>query len=134
MRTHDGKEYPDKIFYRIQEVSDITGEKAYVLRYWESEFSQLKPEKDDHDQRRYRSGDIDVILEIKRLLHEERYTIAGAKKKLETRGRKGKTAKSAADTPPKGSRVDTKQLKKLRREIRALRSDLLSLISFMDKK
>jgi len=73
---------PEKLFYRITEVSNITEIKPYVLRYWETEFPMLSPEKDENDQRRYRRGDIELILEIKRLLYTERFTIAGARKKL----------------------------------------------------
>ena len=77
-------EYPKKLFYRIQEVAEITGLKPYVLRYWESEFSELSPEKDKNDQRRYRQSDIDVILRIKELLYGEKYTIAGARQRIKT--------------------------------------------------
>jgi len=77
---------PQKMFYRIQEVSRITGIKPYVLRYWESEFSSLRPEKGPSDQRRYRREDIELILRIKKLLYEEKFTIAGARRHLEAGG------------------------------------------------
>ena len=76
---------PEKLFYRINEVSSVTQIKPYVLRYWETEFPMLAPEKDENDQRRYRRGDIELILEIKRLLYTEKFTIAGARKQLRTR-------------------------------------------------
>lgn len=76
---------PEKLFYRINEVSSVTQIKPYVLRYWETEFPMLAPEKDDNDQRRYRKADIELILEIKRLLYTEKFTIAGARKQLRTR-------------------------------------------------
>jgi len=72
----------DKRYYRIGEVSRITGVKAYVLRYWESEFRWMAPQKSRSKQRLYRRRDIDMILLIKKLLYEQRYTIAGARKKL----------------------------------------------------
>ena len=75
-----------KIYYRIGEVSRITGVKPYVLRYWESEFRWMAPAKSRSKQRLYRKRDIDVIQLIKRLLYEERYTIAGARKKLRDLG------------------------------------------------
>ena len=75
-----------KIYYRIGEVSRITGIKPYVLRYWESEFRWMAPAKSRSKQRLYRKRDIDVIQLIKRLLYEERYTIAGARKKLRDLG------------------------------------------------
>ena len=71
-----------KLYYSISEVSDITGLKQYVLRYWETEFSQLKPNKNQAGNRIYRSHDIDVILDIKSLLYERKFTIKGAKQHL----------------------------------------------------
>jgi DNA-binding transcriptional MerR regulator len=71
-----------KLFYKINEVSQITGIKPYVLRYWETEFEWLKPQKDANDQRRYRKEDIDLIQKIKNLLYNEKFTIAGARKQL----------------------------------------------------
>ncbi len=75
-----------KLYYRIGEVSRITGVKPYVLRYWESEFRWMAPAKSRSKQRLYRKRDIEVIQLIKRLLYEERYTIAGARKKLRELG------------------------------------------------
>ncbi len=71
---------PEKLFYKIGEVGRITGVEPYVLRYWESEFPFLKPRKSRSGQRLYVKKDIETILEIKRLLYEERYTIEGVKK------------------------------------------------------
>lgn len=73
---------PNKFFFKIGEVASLCGVEPYVLRYWESEFSVLHPKKNRAGQRVYRKEDIKVILEIKRLLYEERHTIAGAKRKL----------------------------------------------------
>jgi DNA-binding transcriptional MerR regulator len=75
-----------KIYYRIGEVSRITDVKPYVLRYWESEFRWMAPAKSRSKQRLYRKRDIEVIQLIKRLLYEERYTIAGARRKLRELG------------------------------------------------
>jgi DNA-binding transcriptional MerR regulator len=72
----------DKRYYRIGEVSRITEVKPYVLRYWESEFRWMAPQKSRSKQRLYRRRDIDMILLIKKLLYEQRFTIAGARKKL----------------------------------------------------
>ena len=77
---------PAKRYYRIGEVSRITGVKPYVLRYWESEFRWMAPQKSRSKQRLYRKRDIDMILLIKRLLYGQRYTIAGARKKLREMG------------------------------------------------
>ena len=73
---------PSKRYYRIGEVSRITDVKPYVLRYWESEFRWMAPQKSRSKQRLYRQRDIDMILLIKKLLYEQRFTIAGARKKL----------------------------------------------------
>jgi DNA-binding transcriptional MerR regulator len=78
-------EYPitsERLYYRIGEVSRITGLKAHVLRYWESEFKVIKPYKGGSLQRLYRKKDLDLILKIKKLLYEDGFTIAGAKKKI----------------------------------------------------
>ena len=68
-----------KLYYSISEVSKLTKLKAYVLRYWETEFTQLKPSKNRAGNRTYRQKDIDLILKIKYLLYEEKYTIEGAR-------------------------------------------------------
>jgi DNA-binding transcriptional MerR regulator len=72
----------DRLYYRIGEVSRITGLKPHVLRYWETEFKVIKPHKAGSLQRLYRRKDLDLILKIKKLLYEEGFTIAGAKKKI----------------------------------------------------
>ena len=69
--------------YSIAEVSDLVGVKAHVLRYWETEFPQLNPEKTGSGQRVYRQKHVDIALRIRRLMHEELYTINGARKRLE---------------------------------------------------
>jgi DNA-binding transcriptional MerR regulator len=75
---------PEKLYYKIGEVSQITGVEPYVLRYWESEFKIVSPVRTNSKQRLYRKRDLELILEIKRLLYEERFTIAGAKKRLKS--------------------------------------------------
>jgi DNA-binding transcriptional MerR regulator len=81
--------YPDKLYYRIGEICRITGVKPHVLRYWEQEF-KLRPERFGGTQRRYRREDLETILTIKKLLYEERFTITGAKKKLQELSRRQK--------------------------------------------
>ncbi len=71
-----------KLYYSISEVSDITSLKQYVLRYWETEFSQLKPGKNRAGNRIYRSHDVDTIMEIKSLLYDRKFTIKGAQQRL----------------------------------------------------
>jgi DNA-binding transcriptional MerR regulator len=72
----------DKRYFRIGEASRIIGVEPYVLRYWESEFSQVRPQRADSNQRTYQKKDLEIILEIKRLLYEEKMTIEGAKRRL----------------------------------------------------
>ncbi len=87
-------EIPDKLYFRIGEVSRLAGIKPYVLRFWETEFSSLGPKKSGKGHRLYRRKDVELVLEIKRLLYEKRYTIEGARKYLETRPRE-----ASAKTP-----------------------------------
>jgi DNA-binding transcriptional MerR regulator len=86
-QTPQESRQPSKLFYRIGEVSRITGLEPYVLRYWETEFPHLRPEKRKSGQRLYTKKDLDNILHVKQLLYRDGYTITGAKKKL--RGRAG---------------------------------------------
>ncbi|MBN2373851.1 MerR family transcriptional regulator [bacterium] len=73
---------PKRMFYKIGDVSQILGVKPYVLRYWESEFKQIRPAKNRFGQRVYRQKDLVVLLRVKELLYKEKFTIAGAKKQL----------------------------------------------------
>ena len=73
---------PDKLFFKIGEVADLAGVEQHVLRYWEDEIDALKPSKNKSGQRLYQKRDVELVLKIKRLLYEEKFTIAGAKNKL----------------------------------------------------
>ena len=75
-------ELPDKLYFQIGEVAKLVGVKPYVLRYWETEFSILRPGKTRSKHRLYRRKDVEALLEIRRLLYTERYTIEGAKRRL----------------------------------------------------
>lgn len=96
---------PEKLFFKIGEVCELSGVQAHVLRYWESEFPMLAPQKNRAGQRTYRRRDVEMALRIKELLYEDQYTIAGAKKKLasELRGTSKlkvvPSAESSAQTP-----------------------------------
>ena len=111
-----------KIYYRIGEVSRITGVKPYVLRYWESEFRWMAPAKSRSKQRLYRKRDIDVIQLIKRLLYEERYTIAGARKKLRDLG-VGRALESPQPKPVQ-HRDPQVSLRRIRDELQSIRGML----------
>ena len=78
----------EKKFFRIGEVSRIIGVEPYVLRYWESEFPQIRPVRADTNQRTYQRKDLELILEIKRLLYEEKLTIEGARQRLKQKKEK----------------------------------------------
>lgn len=81
------QEIPDKLYFRIGEVARLAGIKPYVLRFWETEFPSLGPKKSGTGHRLYRRKEVEMVLEIKRLLYDKRFTIEGARKFLETRGK-----------------------------------------------
>ena len=78
-----GSKIPEKRYFRIGEVSALTGIESYVLRYWETEFPKIKPARSRSGQRLYKRRDIEIILQIKELLYQKKFTIAGAKKHLQ---------------------------------------------------
>ena len=98
----------DKKYFRIGEVSRIIGVRPYVLRYWESEFPQIRPHRADSKQRTYQKRDLEVILEIKKLLYEEKLTIEGARRKLKIK----RSEKQAS--------VDQEFLKEMRSELQEI--------------
>lgn len=77
---------PDKLYFRIGEVSEIVGVEPHVLRYWETEFGAIRPEKSRRGQRVYSRKDVDTLFKVKELLYGHKYTIAGAKRKLRSGG------------------------------------------------
>lgn len=116
-------EIPDKEHFRIGEVCRLTETKPFVLRYWETEFPMLQPHKTPRGHRLYRRQDIETVLEIKRLLYEEGFTIAGARRHLRSSpaGNGGAPSSAAASarnakTSPAGRRM----LQELRDELRAI--------------
>ena len=103
---------PDKLFYKIGEVSDIAKVEPYVLRYWESEFPFLNPRKNKAGQRIYTRKNVELILQIKKLLYQEKYTIAGVKKKFsETPSKKGSVSIETIENIRKKLKVILKALK-----------------------
>lgn len=121
-------ELPDKLYFRIGEVAKIVGVKPYVLRYWETEFAVLKPGKTPSRHRLYRRRDVETLLEIKHLLYEEGFTIAGAKKKLKE---SEKDFSVPAATTPLAQEV---QPPDYRQTLRAIRDDLRALHQLLSKK
>lgn len=121
---------PNKLFHRINEVADILGVEAYVLRYWETRFPMLKPERFGNDERRYRRKDIELLLRIRGLLYEEKFTIAGAVEQLR-KGRGERTrpepANQAAAIELDASATSPETLVSLRDRLRGIREELLEL-------
>jgi DNA-binding transcriptional MerR regulator len=127
---------PEKLYYKIGEVAKFTGIKTHVLRYWETEFSAIKPNKSRSNQRLYRKQDVETILYLKDLLYNQGFTIAGARKKL--REKPGK--KAAAATPeaveamvskgvdqlalPLANSIDTRLLNEIREDVVRLKKSL----------
>ena len=103
---------PDKFYFKIGEVSKIAGLPSHVLRFWESEFNRIKPRRTETGQRSYTKKDIEIILEIKHLLHEKKFTIDGARKHI--------NAKAAAESPA------------TRRFLEDLKTELTSIRNLLD--
>ena len=120
MAEGSGEKSAEKRYYRIGVVAKITDVKPYVLRYWESEFRWMAPQKSRSKQRLYRKRDIDMILLIKKLLYEQRFTIAGASKKLREMG-----VGTALETGELVFEGDHRaRFKKIREELAAIRAAL----------
>ncbi len=114
----------DRLYYRIGEVSRITGLKAHVLRYWESEFRVIKPYKGGSLQRLYRKKDLDMILKIKRLLYDEGFTIAGAKRKIRDIDRGNEEQMKLRQTEKRSSEGDHELLIAVREELKGIKKML----------
>ena len=112
MTYEAGQTLPDKLYFRIGEVSDIVGVKPYVLRYWETEFTDIRPTKSKSGQRLYRKKDVGLLLKIRELLYKERFTINGAKQRLKEVSKDGGTTETitATTTPPTTTTTATETL------------------------
>ena len=95
--TASAPEIPDKLFFRIGEVSTMLGLEAYVLRYWETEFPSLSPKKSGTGHRLYRRKDVELLLKIKHLLYEKRFTIDGARQYLQAEAKAANSRESKQD-------------------------------------
>ncbi|MGD9764871.1 MAG: MerR family transcriptional regulator [Candidatus Binatia bacterium] len=113
---------PDKLYFKIGEVAKIVGVKPYVLRYWETEFPVIRPGKTRSKHRLYRRRDVEALLEIKRLLHNERYTIEGAKRRLKglAKSPPGPSQPRPQLALPLGERTYRNALVRLQQELKAL--------------
>src|SRR5580700_4025957 len=115
-------EIPDKLYFKIGEVSDLLGVEPYVLRYWEGEFAALSPKKSGTGHRLYRRKDVELLLRIKHLLYDRKFTIEGARQTLqeELRGPKARPAKSVSQR----DLFSSDPLPEIRREL----ADILSML------
>jgi DNA-binding transcriptional MerR regulator len=114
------KSIPDKMYFKISEVSKLTRVEPYILRYWETEFKMIKPMRTKSNQRLYRKKDVELIFRIKRMLYEEGFTIAGTRKKLEE--------ESTKDPEQLNLRLEDKKylslLIRIKKELEAIRATL----------
>ena len=111
---------PDKLYFRIGEVSRLCRLPSYVLRFWETEFPQLKPSKSNTGQRMYRRPDVENVLRIKKLLYEEGFTIAGARQYMRSEGRKKQSPLPFAAPPANLGRI---------KEVRQGLKEILGMLS-----
>ena len=119
---------PHKLYFRIGEVARIVGVKPYVLRYWESEFAVLRPEKTASGHRLYRRRDVEILLDIKRLLYDEKFTISGAKKRLREVGKEGE-APLPAESAEQNQVVETDRQRDV---LVSIRKELLDLYKMLN--
>jgi len=138
-------EIPEKDTYKIGEVAALAEVEPYVLRYWETEFPVLQPAKSEHGQRVYRRQDVETVLTIKRLLYEQGFTIAGARKQLEAQRENGEPEAGRPEAPPpEGGKpeapaaavaaVDCPKPHVSREKLRAIRSELAALLTLLSRR
>ena len=121
----DLQKIPDKMAFKIGEVADLVGVKAYVLRYWETEFPTLRPEKSKHNQRVYSRRDVEMVFLIKKLLYKDRFSIEGARsalKNLKKETKKVSTITSAVS-----------HHEKLRDHVHGLLKDIKAFKEYLDR-
>ncbi len=118
------RELPAKLYYRIGEVSSIVGVEPHVLRYWETEFRSIRPQKSAKGQRIYSRRDVETLLKVKELLYAHRFTIAGAKRKL----REGGVEPAAPE-----SAVDSAEAQRMRAALLEIRGEILSFLDELER-
>src|SRR5512142_837507 len=111
-------EIPDKLYFKIGEVSELLGVEPYVLRYWETEFPTLAPKKSGTGHRLYRRKDVELLLRIKHLLYEKRFTIEGARQSLQSESPKSRASRGPRETrKQQGSLFTDDPLPEIRRQL-----------------
>ena len=117
---------PKKLYYKIREVCEIVGVEAHVLRFWETEFPALSPPKSKSGQRTYRPKDVELLLRIRKLLYEEGFTIAGARKQLSL---------EKAAVPPLPAAAETEKAEDPESErIRKVKAELQNILTLLDRE
>jgi DNA-binding transcriptional MerR regulator len=130
------REIPEKSLFRIGEVSRLTDTKAFVLRFWETEFPSLQPVKSPSGHRLYRREDIETVFQIKRLLYEQGFTIAGARKHLaETQGTVQVSADTVESADESGTRNQVQPAARVNRSLLLeLREELLAVLTLLERE
>ena len=117
------RELPAKLYYRIGEVAGIVGVEPHVLRYWETEFRSIRPQKSAKGQRIYSRRDVETLLKVKELLYAHRFTIAGARRKLREGG---------IEPAPPSEGVNSEEAERMRETLLSIRDDLVALLDELD--
>ncbi|WP_233562387.1 MerR family transcriptional regulator [Sorangium cellulosum] len=118
------QQLPAKLYYRIGEVAGIVGVEPHVLRYWETEFRSIRPQKSAKGQRVYSRRDVETLLKVKELLYSHRFTIAGARRKLREGG---------IEPPPPDVGASSEEVQRMRAALVEIRGELLALMDELDR-
>lgn len=118
------QQLPAKLYYRIGEVAGIVGVEPHVLRYWETEFRSIRPQKSAKGQRVYSRRDVETLLKVKELLYSHRFTIAGARRKLREGG---------IEPPAPDAGVSSEEAQRMRAALVEIRSEVLALMDELDR-
>ncbi len=124
-------EIPQRLYFRIGDVAELLDLKPYVLRYWESEFPMLSPEKSNSGQRVYRRSDVETLAVIKRLLYSERYSIEGARNKIRELRKEGDLAEFKKDSVAAPQGLSAERKKEIQAAIHELKSAASTPVSQM---
>lgn len=118
------QQLPAKLYYRIGEVANIVGVEPHVLRYWETEFRSIRPQKSAKGQRVYSRRDIETLLKVKELLYSHRFTIAGARRKLREGG---------IEPPPPDATANLEEVQRMRAALLEIRSEVVALMDEFER-
>ena len=118
------RQLPSKLYYRIGEVAGIVGVEPHVLRYWETEFRSVRPQKSAKGQRVYTRRDVETLLKVKELLYSHRFTIAGARRKLREGG---------FEPPESGVEVNREEAQRMRETLLEIRGEVVALLTELEQ-